>query len=258
MIKFFRRIRKKLLSEGKIGDYFKYAFGEIILVVIGILIALQINNWNEKIKVTQKTDSYLDALNTEIETNINTLDYHKIKFHKDIETHSETLTYLHSENSISTNDSLFAIAIETDPIFKPTLTISTFTDLINSGYLENVTEIDLKNRILAIEAGIEEVYEKHGQAKDIWENFQNPYLMKYSNVSGNWDSISGIKIQELPYKIQVDAFVNNKEYADILVLRMRMVANLEAGLIELKDDFTALSNDIKIHLGLKPENDEAN
>lgn len=47
MINFFRRIRQKLHSEGKTGKYFKYAIGEIILVVIGILIALSINNWNE-------------------------------------------------------------------------------------------------------------------------------------------------------------------------------------------------------------------
>ncbi|QBA63974.1 DUF6090 family protein [Muriicola soli] len=48
MIKFFRKIRQNLLSQGKTGMYLKYAIGEIILVVIGILIALQINNWNEQ------------------------------------------------------------------------------------------------------------------------------------------------------------------------------------------------------------------
>jgi Family of unknown function (DUF6090) len=48
MLKFFRKIRQNLLSEGKTGKYLKYAIGEIILVVIGILIALSINNWNEK------------------------------------------------------------------------------------------------------------------------------------------------------------------------------------------------------------------
>ncbi|HEY5688824.1 MAG TPA: DUF6090 family protein [Yeosuana sp.] len=47
MVKLFRNIRKKLLIEEKTSKYLKYAIGEILLVVIGILIALQINNWNE-------------------------------------------------------------------------------------------------------------------------------------------------------------------------------------------------------------------
>jgi len=50
MIKFFRKIRQNLIMENKTSKYFKYAIGEIILVVIGILIALQINNWNENKK----------------------------------------------------------------------------------------------------------------------------------------------------------------------------------------------------------------
>jgi len=48
MIKFFRKIRYDLMEKNKTGKYLKYAIGEIILVVIGILIALSINNWNEK------------------------------------------------------------------------------------------------------------------------------------------------------------------------------------------------------------------
>ena len=47
MIKFFRKIRQNLLLENKTGKYFKYAIGEILLVVIGILMALSINNWRE-------------------------------------------------------------------------------------------------------------------------------------------------------------------------------------------------------------------
>jgi len=56
MIKLFRNIRQKLLLEGKTTNYLKYAIGEIVLVVIGILIALQINNWNEerKVKLSEK------------------------------------------------------------------------------------------------------------------------------------------------------------------------------------------------------------
>ncbi len=50
MIKFFRKIRQQMLNENKTGKYLKYAIGEIVLVVIGILIALSINNWNENRK----------------------------------------------------------------------------------------------------------------------------------------------------------------------------------------------------------------
>ena len=54
MLKFFRKIRKELLSENSFSKYLLYAIGEIILVVIGILIALQINNWSEEKKDTKK------------------------------------------------------------------------------------------------------------------------------------------------------------------------------------------------------------
>ena len=62
MIKFFRKIRQNLLMEDKTGKYFKYAIGEIALVVIGILIALSINNWNGS-RLEQKTlEKDLDVL----------------------------------------------------------------------------------------------------------------------------------------------------------------------------------------------------
>ena len=67
MIKFFRKIRQNLLSEGKTGKYLKYAIGEIILVVIGILIALQINNWNESNKLKKEETLYLKRLKTDLE-----------------------------------------------------------------------------------------------------------------------------------------------------------------------------------------------
>ena len=62
MIKFFRNIRKKLAAENRVMAYSRYAIGEIILVVIGILIALQINNWNEKKKTSKLETKILKEL----------------------------------------------------------------------------------------------------------------------------------------------------------------------------------------------------
>lgn len=61
MIKFFRRIRQKSIKENNNSLYFKYALGEIVLVVIGILIALQINNWNEETKLETKEVKILEV-----------------------------------------------------------------------------------------------------------------------------------------------------------------------------------------------------
>jgi len=66
MIKLFRIIRQQLLQEGKSLEYLKYAIGEIVLVVIGILIALQINNWNESQKDNAKIKIALRALHNDI------------------------------------------------------------------------------------------------------------------------------------------------------------------------------------------------
>ena len=75
MIKFFRKIRQNLIMENKKGKYFKYAIGEIILVVVGILIALSINNWNEKRKVVQDIEETKIALKKELEQNIGIANY---------------------------------------------------------------------------------------------------------------------------------------------------------------------------------------
>ena len=68
MIKFFRRIRQSLLTQNKMRSYLLYAIGEIILVVIGILIALQINNWNEKQKLEAKKQEYYVQLLDDLES----------------------------------------------------------------------------------------------------------------------------------------------------------------------------------------------
>jgi len=66
MINFFRKIRKKLADDNKRLKYMRYAIGEIVLVVIGILIALSINNWNEKNKTVRLEKQYLKRLKLDL------------------------------------------------------------------------------------------------------------------------------------------------------------------------------------------------
>lgn len=70
MLKFFRSIRKDILENGKTSNYFKYAIGEIVLVVIGILLALQINNWNERRKLKEQQLTFTASLKQDLTSDI--------------------------------------------------------------------------------------------------------------------------------------------------------------------------------------------
>ncbi|MFY0591000.1 DUF6090 family protein [Roseivirga sp.] len=73
-MKLFRKVRHKLIIEDKKSQYLKYALGEIILVVIGILIALQINNWNQLVKDKNSLDEYLTKIKSHTSQDIIQLD----------------------------------------------------------------------------------------------------------------------------------------------------------------------------------------
>ena len=70
MIKFFRKIRQQLLTENKFSKYLLYAIGEIVLVVIGILLALQINTWNDNRKKNNQVKSYAQKLILDLKEDI--------------------------------------------------------------------------------------------------------------------------------------------------------------------------------------------
>ncbi|NNC67400.1 MAG: hypothetical protein HKN83_05140 [Gammaproteobacteria bacterium] len=67
MINFFRKIRQRLLTENKFSKYLVYAIGEIALVMIGILLALQVNNWNENRKLEVKSHNYIQRLKVDLD-----------------------------------------------------------------------------------------------------------------------------------------------------------------------------------------------
>ena len=73
MLRFFRQIRHRLLTDNKFSKYLLYAVGEILLVVIGILIALQIDNWNEHQKEEQFEIKLLRELRSSLEHNVSQL-----------------------------------------------------------------------------------------------------------------------------------------------------------------------------------------
>ena len=104
MIKFFQKIRQKLIAENKVSQYLFYALGEIVLVVIGILIALSINNWNEIRKNKIAELNILQDIKGSISTDIQQLKSRIELAKKDVQ--SANIILNHLEKNLPYNDSL--------------------------------------------------------------------------------------------------------------------------------------------------------
>ena len=136
------------METGKTARYFKYAIGEIILVVIGILIALQINNWNENKKEKRQELKQLKALKLEFEKNVITFDSIN-KHHTENEKATQELMNAKEKNySLETLDSLFLKA-NYNYNFDPSRGI--YNSLINSGQIELLSNEILKYKIAEIQ-----------------------------------------------------------------------------------------------------------
>jgi len=167
MIKFFRQIRKSLLMENKTSKYLKYAIGEIVLVVIGILIALQINNWNETRKFNNLKKVYIERLIDDLKQDtlqVNILVDDLNKRQSIIET---IIADLGSSNnahySISAIENYFA---EGWNMLDFTPSASTYSDLSQTGNMNVFRNSELTNRIKNYYVYIEDAIKSQNINKD--------------------------------------------------------------------------------------------
>ncbi|MFX0555737.1 DUF6090 family protein [Maribacter sp. CXY002] len=110
MIKFFRKIRQKLLSENKFSKYLIYAIGEIVLVVIGILIALQINNWNEENKKKALMITNIKSIAEDILADIYDIQEVNMSLDKQVVAANYVIPILESENRFIADSLKFIMA----------------------------------------------------------------------------------------------------------------------------------------------------
>lgn len=151
MIKFFRSIRQNLLMENKTGKYLKYAFGEIILVVIGILIALQINNWNSFKKDRQIEKQYLKNFLVEMHIDSTFLNgYWASTYPKKIEGLQLARQYQKYDTEVNDTTAFLTSvgiggALSRTNLFENK---STYNDIISTGNIRLIQDRNIRNQIL--------------------------------------------------------------------------------------------------------------
>jgi hypothetical protein len=170
MIKFFRRIRQQLLTGNKFSKYLLYAIGEIVLVVIGILIALQINNWNEERIETNKEQAILHRLFKEFKSNQKQLLEKKDSRNDIIKKSSRLLSY-YTEPQNANIDTIFSylgsiVPTTFDPIQN---------DLVSSGSIEILKNEKLKQLLINWSTDVIQLQEVEQMFLRYYETIYIPY-----------------------------------------------------------------------------------
>jgi hypothetical protein len=152
MIKLLRKIRQNLISEGKMVKYLKYAIGEIVLVVIGILIALQINNWNEERKQNIQITKYAKSLVQDLKKDITMMDTIN-NVAKQISIRIDSLANYMRNSKIEEISNLDVICLTWVRLYRPySWNRATFEEIKSSGSLRLIVNENISKRIVEYES----------------------------------------------------------------------------------------------------------
>ncbi len=178
MIKIFRRIRQNLLMENKTGTYLKYAIGEIILVVIGIIIALQINNWNEKRKEQTKEVAILNELHREFSDNLVQFERVKASHVRSLQACRILIRNMETRGQPSSLDSIaqYGPAAFSGGTFNPS--DGMVESLINSGTLQLIRNDSLRRQLVSWREVYGDYYEEEVEIGNFWRQTVEPYMIK--------------------------------------------------------------------------------
>ena len=252
MIKFFRKIRKRLLTENKFSKYLIYAIGEIILVVIGILIALSINNWNEKLKVEQIEQKLLKSLKKEITMNIKHFD-EIIKYHKDSKTMCVSLLKQFGKSMRKTDyivlDSLVELA--TAPInLNPQLGV--VKSIITTGDIKYLKNELIVQFITMFEDKINDPQDNFNRLIRIWNSQlwprENLYIRRVNRANKNNEWL-GVDIPQRSINSDYDSFFNDivleNTYMLTLYEQTEIIKNEESLLNQMKSVIELINSEIR-------------
>tara|TARA_R110002033_G_scaffold162440_2_gene199123 strand:+ start:2451 stop:3236 length:786 start_codon:yes stop_codon:yes gene_type:complete len=228
MIKFFRHIRKTYLMENKTGKYFKYAIGEILLVMIGILLALAVNNWNNQRSNRQLEVKYLLGLKADLQYNLINLeefmDERKVKIISAMRVLEMSIPK--GAKELNTMDSIIWQVFRWKK-FVPRS--NTMNELLGSGNLSLIQNDSIK----ALMQNIEQSYEILDVSTEHMRREFDHYLYDRS-----------AKLRELSPFIDVKKSIEKNERVNNLVKSISELRELEA-------QAKALLNDLTFRTGLK-------
>ncbi|MBT8205860.1 MAG: hypothetical protein KJO20_10835 [Eudoraea sp.] len=183
MIKFFRRIRQQLLTENQFSKYIFYAIGEIILVVIGILIALQINTWNQNRLDSKEETQLLEAIQVKMEYNRFQSETGYNRYHAVLKASTQLIKI--STNQITSNNQdevdYYLHNLSKRFLVGNSNKTSIYDEMIGSGQLNLLKSKALRSELTSLKANLELLASYEDLQTSFVDNYLNPFLNKHAD-----------------------------------------------------------------------------
>ncbi|MDO1501161.1 DUF6090 family protein [Winogradskyella maritima] len=234
MINFFRRTRQRLVGNGRFSKYILYAIGEIILVVIGILIALQINNRNEFQKTNTKQATYLALIQNEMINNLKSLDEERLTLSKVILNQQIHLKLMQDKDAQDTLSELHLSQILVNSIsndISVNYENGVLTELITSGNLKDITNDSIRNKLSSWESKIYKIREQENSLSTYW-NKSNDFFEakgKFRTLFDHTTYSDYVELERLDVNESNKSVLNSRVFENILLIKLASSMHLEKG-----------------------------
>ena len=219
MIKFFRKIRQNLLLENKTNKYFKYAIGEIVLVVIGILIALSINNWNNNSKEKKNIKNYYVRISNEIDLSMFNIKSFKESVDTLIILNKKSLQILnlkHKDSLIKLEETLGALGTA----YTANFTFPIMDEFLKQGYLSKIKKDSIKIGFQGIKIFANSVIEIDNYVASQYNTSIEPFFYKNINYANVALGHAKKKLIAGGPKTDYSKFYNNLELYNLLSFKL--------------------------------------
>jgi len=182
MFKFFRKIRYDLMETGKSGKYLKYALSEIVLVVIGILIAFQVNNWNENRKAEEKQNNLFHNLSIDFESRLIELKEFNVGKTGAIKAILVLNSIIADQSSRPNEAVLDSLLSKTLIGFKFNEEFKMLDVVFNTGLINDIKNEKLKRQLIEWPQKVEEMLEEQRMHNTLIDDKLTPILMRYVSI----------------------------------------------------------------------------
>ena len=218
MIKFFRKIRYDLMEKNKTGKYFKYAIGEIILVVIGILIALQINNWNIEKKEQVQEQKYLIEIKANLESDLLQIEDIRKVYQQISATADSILIFIKDAKPKTTNyNKLWEYIIDFTYVPSFQSQKNGYNNLISAGNINQIKNQELLREISSHYSNVEHFNELVRQT--IYESSQWDIHPPIKNLLGKTEFLADLGYDFQTTSISEDDLSKNEKLISGLIYR---------------------------------------